>query len=93
MIVVNRGNRRKMTGRLFPARVREREKEGRKWGWEREANGYIYGILMADREIKAEGFSERFCFLFLFLFSLFFGFGKMRERERERERNEYLRGK
>ena len=91
MIVVNRGNHRKMTGRLFPARVREREKEGSKWGWEREANGYIYGILMADREIKAEGFSERFCFLFLFLFSLFFGFGKMRERKRER--NEYLRGK
>ena len=27
MIVVNRGNRRKMTGRLFPARVRERERE------------------------------------------------------------------
>ena len=30
MIVVNRGNRRKMTGRLFPARVREREREREK---------------------------------------------------------------
>ncbi len=57
----------------------EREKDGVASGDGREVRGYIYGILMADKEIKAKGFCEAFFFVSLI------GFGKMRERERERE--------
>ncbi len=38
-------------------KMREREREN-----EREVRGYIYGILMADKEIKTKGFCEAFLF-------------------------------
>ncbi len=40
----------------------EREKDGVASGDGREVRGYIYGILMANKEIKAKGFCEAFRF-------------------------------
>jgi hypothetical protein len=50
---------------------RERERENSKWDWEGSQVLYYYGILMADKEIKAEGFCEAFFFI-----ASLFGLGK-----------------
>lgn len=60
---LNKENQREM-GRILMKRERKRgcrrEREGleeEKWGWEKEIGGIIFKtILMADKEIKAEGF-------------------------------------